>query len=248
MTHVGDRIRELNPWFYPWTIAGETVVPGVGSSEETDVLADRTVYRTMQLVDAVVDRYDLRGKSVLDVGCNSGYWLAHYAKHGAARVVGLEGRQLFVDQAEFAWSQNAVLPRDHYHFVCGNVLGDEPWREIGARGPYDMTLCAGLLYHLPEYRPLLERIAEVTRELLVVDTRVTHDAEQVLPQKRDRFFNAIAEVPDKAVPNRARLLACLAELGFTCEVLTPAPGLPTKLVGMPDDYAAQRRITIVGRR
>ena len=42
---------------------------------------------------------DLKGKSVLDIGCNEGFFCLEAARRGAARVVGIDQSAHFVDAA-----------------------------------------------------------------------------------------------------------------------------------------------------
>ena len=110
-----------------------------------------------------------------------------------------------------------------------------------------MTLCAGILYHVPNYAEILRWAAEVTNEVLIVDTRVQDGAEVTIREPGDLTFNAIAETRDKIVPDRTRLLATLRELGFEPEVMPV--GFARQLgVDDVDSYADGRRVTIIARK
>ncbi|HVS12271.1 MAG TPA: methyltransferase domain-containing protein [Planctomycetota bacterium] len=242
-----DEIKALHPWFYPVTLKNLQVTPGVGTHVTADYLQHRAACRSSLLVDEVGRRVDLRGKSVLELACNSAWWSARYAERGAARVVGMEGRDLYRRQAELYWSSNAFLPEGSYRFLQGNVSDPADWKALRELGPYDVTLCAGILYHVPNYREILSWAAEVTREVLIVDTRVGDAAEELVEEPGELFFNAIPETRVKVVPNLDKLLAHLRTLGFEPEVLPV--GFPAGLgVDDVDNYADGSRVAVVARK
>ncbi|HWS55858.1 MAG TPA: DUF1698 domain-containing protein [Pyrinomonadaceae bacterium] len=107
---------------------------------------------------------DLRGKSVLDVGCNAGFYAIEAKRRGAARVLGVDGQRQHVRQAVFV--RKALGLDIEYRRM--NVY------ELNRRavGEFDITLALGLIYHLKHLVLALENLYEVTRELLVVETAV----------------------------------------------------------------------------
>jgi tRNA (mo5U34)-methyltransferase len=106
----------------------------------------------------------LRGKSVLDVGCNAGFYAIEAKRRGAARVLGVDGQRQHVRQAVFV--RKALGLDIEYRRM--NVY------ELNRRtvGEFDVTLALGLIYHLKHLVLALENLYEVTRELLVVETAV----------------------------------------------------------------------------
>jgi predicted RNA methylase len=44
----------------------------------------------------------LDGKSVLDIGCNGGFYSIEMARRGAARVLGVDHDEAYLEQARFA--------------------------------------------------------------------------------------------------------------------------------------------------
>ena len=107
---------------------------------------------------------DLTGKSVLDVGCNAGFYAVEAKRRGARRVLGVDGQRQHVRQAVFV---RKVLGLD-IEYRRMNVY------ELTRRrvGEFDITLALGLVYHLKHLVLALENLYEVTRELLVVETAI----------------------------------------------------------------------------
>jgi SAM-dependent methyltransferase len=242
-----EEVNALNPWFAPVIIDGLAITTGVGSTWKHADLTARHIYRETLLVHELLKRYTIDKKSVLDLGCNCGYWAAKYAQHGALRIVGVEGRENTIKQAELYWQVNKFLPRERYKFLLGDATKVPLWNEIAKYGPFDMSLCAGLLYHIPNYRKMLSWLAIQTKEIMVVDTRVVHAKEIPVAEMQDLCFNGVDVVTPKVVPNFKELVAYIRAIGFQPEVL-PAPGpVPNGLAG-PDDYTKQNRVTIIAKR
>jgi 2-polyprenyl-3-methyl-5-hydroxy-6-metoxy-1,4-benzoquinol methylase len=241
------RIQALDPWFYPLRVGPIDVQAGVGSPVSHEFLVNHTHCRATLLVDEVAARCELRGKSVLELASNCGYWSARYAELGATRVVGLEGREEYLQQAQLYWSEGRFLPAEDFTFLRGNVSEREGWRQLRVLGPYDVTLVAGILYHVPNYREVLRWAAEITREALVIDTRVVHDEEVIKEEPGELRFNAIEATRRKVVPNLKLLVLALEELGFAPEIL---PAGFSEAVGVEnvDSFVKYNRVAIFARR
>jgi hypothetical protein len=241
------KIDGLNPWFYPVTIDNINVVPGIGSTWNAKKLTNRIKYRHKLLVHEVTRRYNFKDKSILDLACNCAYWSAIYAKYGASFVFGVEGRPKVCQQAKLYWDHNKFLPKEKYSFICGNVLDPQVWGIINSYKQFDVTLCAGILYHIPKYRDLLRRITSITREIIIIDTRVGPSTEQPIAEPGDLCFNAIEQTRVKTIPYLPNIIKCLDEANFSCEVLPVTFKSPPGLRDQ-DDYNEKRRVTILARR
>ncbi len=240
-----SKIKALNPWYYPLTINGIKVVPGIGAKESSDGLTDRANYMGKIWLDMVRQRYDFSGKSLLDIACNCGYWSSKYVGLGAKKFTGVEGRLDTVRQGELYWEQNRILPPGDWEFIHGNVCGLETWERIRQNAPYDFTLCCGILYHIPDYEDLLAFLRSVTREAMLVDTRV-EDEETFVQEPGGYKFDGIAETSYKRVPRLDRLVTVLESLGFSVERLMIPNPVPVSLTGK-EDYSKNRRVTLLAK-
>jgi len=240
-------IDALNPWFCPVKLGGITVTPGIGSTWSAKKLTNRIVYRHKLLVDEVVKRYDFKGKRVLDLACNCAYWSARYAERGANYILGVEGRESVIKQAELYWKYNRFLPKDQYKFIRGNVVDADLWNTLESFGSFNVTLCAGILYHIANYRDLVTKMACITRDIMIIDTRVGPRTETTIIEPGDLCFNAIAQTRTKTIPHLPNLLKHLEHLNFTCEVLPVMFKSPQGLLD-EDDYNKKRRVTILARK
>jgi len=107
----------------------------------------------------------LAGRSVLDCGCNCGGWLFCAKDQGAGECLGFDARDHWIDQARFLVA-NRTLPSDRMSFeVCD--LYSLPSRRLQ---PFDMTIFHGIFYHLPDPVRGLKIVADLTKELLFINT------------------------------------------------------------------------------
>ncbi|QDU66887.1 methyltransferase domain-containing protein [Engelhardtia mirabilis] len=244
---LAARAAALHPWFYPVELGDHVVLPGIGSPCSAEYLTSRAANRAQLLVEGVLAAIDMRGARLLDLACNCAFWSSYYARAGATSVFGLEGRERHVEQARLYWEANGFLPAGAAQFVRGNISDSADWAPIRDRGPFDVTLCAGILYHVENYAEILRWAAAVTTGTLIVDTRVQDGPEVLVDEPGDVQFNAIRETRRKVTPNRAKLLAVLRELGFEPQVL-PCPFGSALGVDHADDYADGARVTIVAKK
>jgi tRNA (mo5U34)-methyltransferase len=107
---------------------------------------------------------DLSNKSLLDVGCNGGFYCVEAKRRGARRVLGVDGQRQHVRQALFV---RKVLGLD-LEFRRFSVYDLNP-KTVGR---FDITLALGLVYHLKHLVFALERLYDVTNELLIVETAI----------------------------------------------------------------------------
>lgn len=235
-------LYDLNPWFYPVIIEGEQVIPGIGTEQDAATLNERTLFREQQIVDAVVRKYDMKGKYVLDIASNIGYWSSRYVDYGAEQVVCVEGRELFVKQAQLYWKQKNAIP----DFIVGDVCSEKTWSEIENKGKFDVCLCCGILYHIPNVIYLLEKMCSITNDLILIDTRVETETKD-RKERSDLYFNSIPKIKKVITPRKENIIHYLQERGFDVEIVRPR-FLHPQSVKSCDDYNKGRRVTIAAWR
>ncbi len=109
----------------------------------------------------------LEGRSVMDCACNCGAYLFWSKEHGAGECFGFDARSHWIDQARFL-AEHRVKPSDAMRFeVCD--LYDLP---KVAPGRFDVTWFNGIFYHLPDPVAGLKLAADITDELLILNTAV----------------------------------------------------------------------------
>lgn len=118
--------------------------------------------RTRVVEDILAD-HGLQGRTVVDVGCGSGEISLIAARLGAESVTGFD---IVPDMIALAKAQAAASPwPDRFEFLVRDVVRD-------AVPPADVTLIVAVIEYYADVTAPLTRLAEGTRELLVVvDTR-----------------------------------------------------------------------------
>ena len=163
-TELRSRISELGRWHYRFEFDGGVATP-IWSEDRVNRHEERSHYFFERLLQ--VTGGSLRGRRVLDLGCNSGFWSLKAIEAGADYVLGIEGRQMHVDQAKFVFEAKGIDP-DRYRFELGNVLS------YPVSSDFDVVLCLGLLYHVSKPTELFEVMARSGADVLVIDTRVSN--------------------------------------------------------------------------
>jgi tRNA (mo5U34)-methyltransferase len=112
----------------------------------------------------------LTGRTVLDIGAWDGFFSFEAERRGASRVVAADHYSWhgtgWGTKAGFELARAALGSRVEDLDI--DVMDLSPERA----GTFDVVLFLGVLYHLPHPLLALERVASVTRELLIVETVV----------------------------------------------------------------------------
>jgi tRNA (mo5U34)-methyltransferase len=127
---VGRRVRELGEWFHNIELAGVQTAPD-------HFLGDYPAIVWRLIADALPQR--LERMTVLDVGCNAGFFALQMKRRGAARVVGIDPDRRYLAQARLA-SEISGLPLELHELSVYDVA------RLGER--FDLVLFMGVLYHL----------------------------------------------------------------------------------------------------
>ena len=146
-SEMAEVIRRLGPWYHNVVFA-----PGTASHPATpDYPASR-----WRVLDPLVPK-TLGGKSVLDIGCNSGIFALEMKKRGAGRVVGIDIMPHLLAQSRFA-SHWFELPLELYEVGAYDV------ESLGSA--FDIVVFIGVLYHLKHPLYALEKIASVCKDTM----------------------------------------------------------------------------------
>jgi tRNA (mo5U34)-methyltransferase len=215
---IRRRLSQLGDWFHNLDLHGVQTAPH-------HFLGDFPALKWRRLNSYIP--VDLRGKSVLDIGCNGGFYSLELKKRGADRVLGVDSDLRYLNQARFAAEvENLDIEFRQMSIYDLGKLGEQ----------FDVVLFMGVLYHLRYPLLALDLLREhVVKDLLVFQTLMRGD-ETVAPVEEDYPFEetAIFEEPGYPVmhfveknyagdptnwwiPNRACAEAMLRSAGFRVE-------------------------------
>lgn len=188
-------------------------------------LVTRGVDDTPERLTRVQLPESLAGRSVLDIGAWDGFFSFEAERRGASRVVAADyyawhgvGWGTGQGKAGFQLAREALASR--VEDVDLDVMDLSPDR-VGA---FDVVLFLGVLYHLANPLLALERVASVTKDLLILETAV-----DMLGFSRP----AVAFYPERELngdptnwwgPNPAAVRGMLHTVGFEpVQVMTRTP-------------------------
>lgn len=169
--HAGElrgRVEQLSPWF-------QNIDLGHGVKTAPDhFLGDYPAFKYRRFADALPS--DLTGKSVLDIGCNAGFYSIEMKKRGAARVLGIDSDERYLEQARLATEALGHADIDFARLDVYDVA------RLGEK--FDLVIFMGVLYHLRH--PLLA--LDLIREHVAGDL--------MLFQTMQQGTDAVLKVPD----------------------------------------------------
>jgi tRNA (mo5U34)-methyltransferase len=220
---IQERIVDLGEWFHNIDLRGIKTAPH-------HFLGDYPGFKWRQFANAIPQ--DLTGMTVLDIGCNAGFYALEMKRRGADRVVGIDSDEGYLAQARFAAE------------VCGVDLELRQMSiyEVGRlEERFDVVLFMGVLYHLRHPLLALDLIHEhVARDMLVFQSmlRGSPDVERVAddyPFSETAIFDRpgypklhfienlyTGDPTNWWIPNRACVEAMLRSAGFAIKA-NPEP-------------------------
>ncbi|MEO7026579.1 MAG: TIGR04290 family methyltransferase, partial [Caulobacteraceae bacterium] len=149
-SEIRDRAAALGDWFHNIDLAGVPTAPG-------HFLNDYPNVKWRQFQHAIPE--DLSGRTVLDIGCNAGFYSIEMKRRGAERVLAIDFDERYLEQARFAadvTGQDIELRQMSVYDVA----------ELGEN--FDLVLFMGVLYHLRHPLLALDLVHDhVTRDLMI---------------------------------------------------------------------------------
>lgn len=147
---IARRISELGPWFHNLVFCGVQTAPD-------HFLGDYPTVKWKRFAAALPA--DLSGKTVLDIGCNGGFYSLEMKRRGAEKVVAIDTEDHYLAQAAFAAELSGMC-------IDFKKLSVYDVGELGER--FDLVLFLGVFYHLRYPLLALDLIREhVVKDLLV---------------------------------------------------------------------------------
>lgn len=215
-SNLPGEIERLAPWFHNMNLGGVWTAPG-------HFLGDYPQVKWARFADALPA--DLRGRTVLDIGCNAGFYAMEMKKRGADRVVAVDSDPRYLAQARLAADVHG-LDIEFQNLTVYDV-GD-------LRETFDLVLFMGVFYHLRHPLLALDRIREhVARDILIFQSML-RGSEDVFRPEADYAFaegrvfdepgfprmhfiehNYAGDPTNWWIPNRAAVEALLRSAGFT---------------------------------
>ena len=216
--NVRTRIAELGPWFHNMQLNGVWTAPD-------HFLGDYPNVKWRSYASALP--LDLTGKTVLDIGCNAGFFAIEMKRRGADRVLAIDFDEAYLRQARFAAEVHGL----EIEFRQMSVY------DVGGLGErFDIVLFLGVLYHLRHPLLALDLIHDHVARDIVVFQSLQRGSTSVADIAADYDFNAAADFDTPGypklhfvensyahdptnwwIPNRACTEAMLRSAGFAID-------------------------------
>jgi tRNA (mo5U34)-methyltransferase len=166
------------------------------------------VYEPDQMLAQLGLPADLQGLRILEIGPADGYFTKQLAMRGA-RVTAYD----YAAKDFYGFAVMEALHGEAFEFVHGTIY------DIGLFSfePFDLVLCMGVLYHLPDMVRALHLLHTVCRDRLILETVVAVDLGD---EPRARYHPAATFNQDYTnfwSPNMACVEAILIDVGFVVE-------------------------------
>src|SRR3954447_17038198 len=213
---IEQRVRSLGQWFHNIDLQGVKTAP-------EHFLGDYPNIKWQKFAHAIPA--DLTGKSVLDIGCNAGFYSIEMKKRGAARVVGIDSDETYLAQGRFAAEVSGYPDIEFRNLSVYDVA------QLGQK--FDVVIFMGVLYHLRHPLLALDLVREHVAKDLLVFQSMQRGSTQIAPVEADYDFwqTEIFDRPDFPqmyfiehryahdptnwwIPNRACMEAMLRSAGF----------------------------------
>lgn len=147
---IRSDIQKLGKWFHNINLNGVKTAPD-------HFLGDYPNVKFRNFAHTIPE--DLSGKTVLDIGCNAGFYSIEMKRRGAERVIGIDSDERYLAQARYA----SMILGTQIEFRNMSVYDIAALNE-----KFDVVLFLGVLYHLRHPLLALDLLYEnVTKDLLI---------------------------------------------------------------------------------
>jgi tRNA (mo5U34)-methyltransferase len=213
-SHIAQRVASLGPWFHNMDLRGVQTAP-------EHLLGDFPNYKWQKLSVALPE--DLDGASVLDIGCNAGFYALALKRRNAGYVLGIDLEDRCLEQARFA-AKTLALDIE-FRKMCLYDVDQLPER-------FDYVLFLGVFYHLRYPLLALDKAVKKTGKWLIFQSmlrgsRNDYQADPDYSFHQDEIFrdsdfpasyfieNSYAgDYTNWFIPNRSGAMAMLRSAGL----------------------------------
>jgi len=165
-----ERVDALAPWFHNIDLGGVWTAPD-------HFLGDYPGAKFRRFERGLPD---VSGRTVLDIGCNAGFYSIEMKRRGASRVLGIDSDERYLAQARLA---TETLGYDEIEFAKLDVY------DVGAIGErFDLVIFMGVLYHLRHPLLALDLIREHVAGDMLLFQSMQRGSAHVLPLEKDYEF------------------------------------------------------------
>ncbi len=181
-SEIQARVEALGPWFHNLELDGVSTAPN-------HFLGNYPAVKWQRFAHAIPA--DLSGSTVLDIGCNAGFYSIEMKRRGAARVLGIDFDEDYLAQARFAAEVSGL----DIEFARLSVY------DVGAIGErFNIVLFMGVLYHLRHPLLALDLIHEHVADDLMIFQSMQRGSTAVAAVQPDYDFKETEHFDEPGYP------------------------------------------------
>lgn len=220
---------------YPYAFEGGVSFPIHHAVPDAYINApERHIQRFRHIMPYLIQSQQgsLKGKRILDIACNAGFWSIQCALLGA-EVVAFDARPELVKQADLVKSIVGV------NNVTFKVLDFKDMSPQTLNGTFDVALNLGFLYHVSNPLEALKQTKTMTRGNILLDTAVFRSCNPIIQLRWEdpsdiwtAYRAGIVTFPSKRAVN---LMLKHLDVSDWFEI-------PMRNSALPRDYLEHRRV------
>jgi SAM-dependent methyltransferase len=242
-------LARFGRWMYEFDLGGGVKTP-VYAEEIVRVhrVRESMIFGFLDGIGFAYDRH-----TVLDLGCNEGYFLFEMLRRGCPGGTGVDARADNLAKAAFV--------RDRLGYDTAELRQSDVFEFDAGTGTFDLVLLLGLIYHVHNPVGLVRAAAAAARRMLILETQLCRSPRPIpfgwgsadsLLQADAYFVAHVENLPDNPlaslggislVPNLQAAVETLRQCGFRSIVQLH----PNHAVREPQ-YDRVDRVVLVGVR
>tara|TARA_A100001015_G_scaffold121784_1_gene135038 strand:+ start:2396 stop:3355 length:960 start_codon:yes stop_codon:yes gene_type:complete len=184
-----------------------------GPFKINDIFID-TEWKCNKKWQRIINHINLENKTVLDIGCGSGYFLFLMKHHGARQVIGIDPMELFYFQFLII---NHYCKEKNIHFI------PTKWQHFKkGESRFNTIFCMGVLYHQKQPKELLTTCYELLKnsgELILETLIINNNKIGLIPKGRYANMRNVYLIP--TVKECEQLLKNVGFKDITCISIDP---------------------------
>src|SRR5436309_1479937 len=166
-TELARRIAELGEWFHNIDLKGTPTAPN-------HFLGDFPRVKWKEIASVFPE--DMTGATVLDLGCNGGFYSLEMKRRGASHVLGVDVDDRYLSQAKFAAETLGLEIEFQKRFV---------YDVYQIPGQFDYVFFMGVFYHLRYPLYALDKVIKKVKCKLIFQTMIRGSLAS--PQLKDDY-------------------------------------------------------------
>ena len=230
--NLKERIESFPVWHYEFDL------DGIKTPIHDATKVNRHIQRYNYFFKPLLSKYNgsLKGKRILDLACNAGYWSLKAIENECEYVLGIDVRQMHIDQANLVFEVKGI-DRKRYEFVNSDIYKFN----FSEYGHFDIVFCFGIFYHINRPIELFEIMSFCN--VVLLDTSVLNMAGPFIELKRESTTDPRNSIGHELIfmSSRDAILEMAHQFGYTTTVLKPQFSDYTGCY----DYETDRRLAFI---